>query len=400
MDAGDLVAPRRRGRRGCARRGSPPCPRCAPRARRGRRPRARARPRSSPARPPPSAGIAPSSSGTRRRKRRTAATSRTRPSSVSATSRRVVLVPMSTHAQRIRLPSSPAVSTSAPAILVRDLRKAYGEHEAVRGLDFEVAAGEVFGLLGPNGAGKTTTVEILEGYRDAHGRDRVGARTRSAAALAGAARAGGHRPAVDRDVPPRHAARGAGPLRPLLSAPARRRGGHRDHRPAGEGRRLRAHAVGRPAAPARPRARPHRRPRADLPRRADDGLRPGGAPQRVGGHPLAAGAGQDDPAHHALPRRGPGAVRPRGDHQGGADRGRGPAGRAGRGVDALPRGVARRARRAAGARGRRPDGAAAPAHERRPGPWRGAARPLGHAALAGGRLPRAHRRGAEEAHHG
>ena len=35
----------------------------------------------------------------------------------------------------------------------------------MRGIDFEVAAGEVFGLLGPNGAGKTTTVEILEGYR-------------------------------------------------------------------------------------------------------------------------------------------------------------------------------------------------------------------------------------------
>jgi len=53
----------------------------------------------------------------------------------------------------------------APAILVRDLRKSYGENEAVRGVDFEVARGEVFGLLGPNGAGKTTTVEILEGYR-------------------------------------------------------------------------------------------------------------------------------------------------------------------------------------------------------------------------------------------
>jgi ABC-2 type transport system ATP-binding protein len=57
------------------------------------------------------------------------------------------------------------VSTSAPAILVRDLRKSYGDLEAVRGIDFEVASGEVFGLLGPNGAGKTTTVEILEGYR-------------------------------------------------------------------------------------------------------------------------------------------------------------------------------------------------------------------------------------------
>ena len=53
----------------------------------------------------------------------------------------------------------------APAIEVRDLRKAYGEVEAVRGVSFEVARGEVFCLLGPNGAGKTTIVEILEGYR-------------------------------------------------------------------------------------------------------------------------------------------------------------------------------------------------------------------------------------------
>jgi len=51
------------------------------------------------------------------------------------------------------------------AIAVRDLRKSYGALEAVGGISFEVARGEVFGLLGPNGAGKTTTVEILEGYR-------------------------------------------------------------------------------------------------------------------------------------------------------------------------------------------------------------------------------------------
>jgi len=51
------------------------------------------------------------------------------------------------------------------AIEVQGLHKSYGEHEAVRGIDFEVRRGEVFGLLGPNGAGKTTTVEILEGYR-------------------------------------------------------------------------------------------------------------------------------------------------------------------------------------------------------------------------------------------
>jgi ABC-2 type transport system ATP-binding protein len=52
------------------------------------------------------------------------------------------------------------------AISVRGLRKSYDGVEAVRGIDFEVAEGEVFGLLGPNGAGKTTTVEILEGYRE------------------------------------------------------------------------------------------------------------------------------------------------------------------------------------------------------------------------------------------
>jgi len=51
------------------------------------------------------------------------------------------------------------------AIEVRELRKAYGPVEAVRGISFEIEVGEVFCLLGPNGAGKTTTVEILEGYR-------------------------------------------------------------------------------------------------------------------------------------------------------------------------------------------------------------------------------------------
>ena len=55
---------------------------------------------------------------------------------------------------------------SADAIIsVQALQKSYGKVEAVKGIDFEVGSGEVFGLLGPNGAGKTTTVEILEGLR-------------------------------------------------------------------------------------------------------------------------------------------------------------------------------------------------------------------------------------------
>ena len=55
--------------------------------------------------------------------------------------------------------------STAPALSVKDLKKSYGDFEAVRGIDLEVQPGEVFGLLGPNGAGKTTTIEIMEGLR-------------------------------------------------------------------------------------------------------------------------------------------------------------------------------------------------------------------------------------------
>jgi ABC-2 type transport system ATP-binding protein len=63
----------------------------------------------------------------------------------------------------------PLQSPGVSSVSVRDLRKSYGQVEAVRGISFEIARGEVFGLLGPNGAGKTTTVEILEGYRTRDG---------------------------------------------------------------------------------------------------------------------------------------------------------------------------------------------------------------------------------------
>ena len=62
-----------------------------------------------------------------------------------------------------------AMTSGVPAIEVSGLRKTYGAREALRGVDFTVARGEVFGLLGPNGAGKTTTVEVLEGYRERDG---------------------------------------------------------------------------------------------------------------------------------------------------------------------------------------------------------------------------------------
>src|SRR4029079_8093310 len=100
-------------------------------------------------------------------KARSCSSSERRPSCTSATSTRVVFVPMSTHAQTIGQPGCchHGPVPAAAAIEVEGLRKAYDGREAVRGIDFSVRRGEVFGLLGPNGAGKTTTVEILEGYR-------------------------------------------------------------------------------------------------------------------------------------------------------------------------------------------------------------------------------------------
>jgi ABC-2 type transport system ATP-binding protein len=61
-----------------------------------------------------------------------------------------------------------AASPPDPVLRCRDLRKSFGEREAVRGVSFEIGAGETYGLLGPNGAGKTTTISMACGilYRD------------------------------------------------------------------------------------------------------------------------------------------------------------------------------------------------------------------------------------------
>ena len=70
-----------------------------------------------------------------------------------------------------RRPAPPKLSgmtmDSLDAVRVRGLRKAYGDLQALDGVDLTVARGEVLALLGPNGAGKTTLVEILEGHRRA-----------------------------------------------------------------------------------------------------------------------------------------------------------------------------------------------------------------------------------------
>ena len=60
-----------------------------------------------------------------------------------------------------------------PVIQVRQLQKRYDKVEAVKGVDFQVSEGEVFGLLGPNGAGKTSTIEILEGLRPRTGGEAI-----------------------------------------------------------------------------------------------------------------------------------------------------------------------------------------------------------------------------------
>jgi ABC-2 type transport system ATP-binding protein len=81
------------------------------------------------------------------------------------------------------------VTESRPAIEVSDLQKSFGEVEAVRGVSFEVATGEVFGFLGPNGAGKTTTINML---------------CTLARPTAGSARVAGHDVVRERDDVRRH----------------------------------------------------------------------------------------------------------------------------------------------------------------------------------------------------
>jgi ABC-2 type transport system ATP-binding protein len=60
---------------------------------------------------------------------------------------------------------------ASPDLIIeaRDLRRVFGDKEAVAGISFQARRGEIFGLLGPNGAGKTTTIRMLTGQIDPSG---------------------------------------------------------------------------------------------------------------------------------------------------------------------------------------------------------------------------------------
>ena len=173
--------------------------------------------------------------------------------------------------------SAPATSSSTTATL-----------QAVDGLSFEVAEGEVYALLGENGAGKSTTVEILEGHRT---------RTSGDVAVLGAdpgtAGAGVPRPHRHRAADVRGRARADGRARPSTStAPATATVAPVDEVVELVGLTPQLdQRVGTLSGGQRRRldlALGHRRsPGAAVPRRADDRVRPGGAPPGVGAHPPA-----------------------------------------------------------------------------------------------------------------
>ncbi len=189
---------------------------------------------------------------------------------------------------------------SAQAISVAGLTKKYGDVEAVRGIDFEVSTGEVFGLLGPNGAGKTTTVEILEGIRQRTGgdvrvldfdpdkqktqlKDRIGVCLQAT------------------NLPDKikviEALELFGSLYSRMLKPddLLERLQLEDKR-----ERLLLHSVGRTEAAPRHRPRPHQRPVAALSRRAHHRPRPSGASRNPRPHQGAALRKAHHPADHPL----------------------------------------------------------------------------------------------------
>ena len=204
------------------------------------------------------------------------------------------------------------------AIAANGLRKSYGDHVVLDGVDLTVPEGTVFALLGPNGAGKTTAVKILSTLISADpgtGDIYVGGHDLATDPQAVRAAIGvtGQFSAVDNLL--------TGEENMLLMADLH-------HLPRSAGRRTaaellerfdlveaaeeaRLHLLRRHEAPPRPRHDPGRQPADHLPRRADHRARPPLPAQHVADHPHAGLRRRHGLPHHPVPRRGRRARRPR-----------------------------------------------------------------------------------------
>ncbi len=212
------------------------------------------------------------------------------------------------------------------AITTRGLTKIYpGGVEAVSDVDLDIAPGEVFGFLGPNGAGKSTTIGMLTttivptaGVAHVAGFDVVTHPRRGPRRQRRRLPRAGRRPRADRAAEP-HRARpsvGSRSRRHRRSHPRAQRDvrAHRAHRPYGR------HLQRRRAPTSRDRACAAVEPADPVPRRADGRLGPAHPLRALGPRRRSSRSSDDDPADHALPRRGRAAVRPRRDRVRGSDR--------------------------------------------------------------------------------
>ena len=184
----------------------------------------------------------------------------------------------------------PAVATPAaptPAIAVENIVKRYGTFEAVKGVTFEVADGEIFGLLGPNGAGKSTLIRMMTTLIPVTaGRALIAGHDVSPRARRGAASHRRHSPGADQ----RHRPHRRG--KPLHLRQALRRAAsaaRAQHRRAARSRRSDQMARGADQDPFRRhetaagnRARSGPQPAHLLSRRTDDRARSGLPRRRVG----------------------------------------------------------------------------------------------------------------------
>ena len=235
--------------------------------------------------------------------------------------------------ERAALPSTENAAMKPPADAVnvlecRELRKRFGDLEAVRGVSFRIAEGETYGLLGPNGAGKTTTISMVCGLLDADAGEVVVAgapmTTRSVREKA----AIGYVPqelAIYPDLSARENLRFFARLYGLPSHVARERVDEvlRVIGLTDRARRAGEELLGRHAASSEHRHRPAASPAAAGARRAD-GRRRSAEPQR---HPRerrgARSRGNGRALHDALHGGGRAALRPHRDHRPGRAEGRG-----------------------------------------------------------------------------